>query len=100
MNEFWHGTGVLLPEAAEIGTRQRQVADELRKALEADDAERVQRAVQAAQEWAAGRLPNTPDGQEPQPETQLPPTSGGSEPGVTPGQNGCAARDLNPEPAD
>jgi hypothetical protein len=40
-----------------------------------------------------------PEVGKPQPEMQLPPASGGSEPGIRPGQNGCAARDLNPEPA-
>jgi integrase len=44
--------GVLLPEAAETRAGQLQIADELRRALEENDAERIQRAVQAAQEWA------------------------------------------------
>ena len=44
--------GVLLPEAAETRAGQWQIADELRRALEENDAERIQRAVQAAQEWA------------------------------------------------
>jgi Phage integrase family len=90
----------LWPDAGEQATGQQRIAEELRTALEANDAEQIQRALQAAQEWAAKRVPNTPDGREPQPETQLPPTSGGSELGITPGQTGCAARDLNPEPVD
>ena len=89
----------LWPDADELAT-ERRIAEALRKALEANDAAAIQRALQAAQEWAAEHAPRSPDTGKPQPEMQLPPASEGSEPGITPGQNGCAARDLNPEPAD
>jgi hypothetical protein len=90
----------LWPDIGDLAADQRHIADELRKALEDNDAERIQRALQAARHWAERHAPDTPDGRELQLEMQLPPASGGSESGETPGRNGCAARDLNPEPAD
>ena len=41
-----------------------------------------------------------PDAGETQPKMQPPPANGGGRFGETPAQDGCAARDLNPEPAD
>jgi site-specific recombinase XerD len=41
-----------------------------------------------------------PDAGQPQPGMQPPPANDHRDAGITPGQDGCAARDLNPEPAD
>ena len=51
---------------------------------------------------AVGRIGSAlwPDAGQPQPGMQPPPATGKGQTGETPGQDGCAARDLNPEPAD
>jgi len=54
---------------------------------------------------AVGRIgsalwPDAPDAAQPQPGMQPPAADGAGNLGETPGQDGCAARDLNPEPAD
>ena len=54
---------------------------------------------------AVGRIgstlwPDAPDAVQPQREMQRPPMHDPGQAGGTPGQDGCAARDLNPEPAD
>ncbi len=51
---------------------------------------------------AVGRIGNVlwPDAGQPQLRTQPPVANSYGEVGETPGQNGCAARDSNPEPAD
>jgi hypothetical protein len=47
----------LWPDAEEQATGQQRVAEQLREALEANDTEGIQRALQAAREWAAKRVP-------------------------------------------
>jgi hypothetical protein len=44
--------------------------------------------------------PDAPDAAQPQLEMQLGPTTSTRETDIIPAQNGCAARDSNPEPAD
>ena len=55
------------------GRPRGRIAEEPRKALEANDAAAIQRALQAAQEWAAEHAHGSPEAGKPQHEMHLAP---------------------------